>query len=125
MSNPRHTLGLAAEEAVAGWLAGAGWEILERRTRAGTGGEVDLLAIDPSRTLVAVEARARRSDRTGAAATTLDRRRIRRLEATLATYASTRAVRHRGLRVDLVTVEPSAVPEGGWRLRRIPGIGER
>ena len=108
MGDPRHVLGHAAEEIVAGWLAAAGWQILDRRIRAGGGGEVDLIALDRGRTLVAVEVRARRSDRTGAAATTVDQRRIRRLEGTLVAYASTRELPHRGLRVDLVTVEPAA-----------------
>lgn len=123
MSDPRHALGRAAEEAVATWLATAGWTVLERRIRAGAGGEVDLVAVDPARTLVAVEVRARRSGRTGAAAMTVDRRRIRRLELTLVAYASSGGTRHRGLRVDLVTVEPATGPTRGWRLRRIPGIG--
>lgn len=123
MADPRHVLGRAAEEIVAGWLAAAGWEILDRRIRSGGGGEVDLIALDRRRVLVAVEVRARRSDRTGAAATTVDHRRIRRLEGTLVAYASARAVPHRGLRVDLVTVEPATL--GGWLLRRVPGIGGR
>ena len=123
MSDPRHALGHAGEGAVAEWLTAAGWTILERRIRAGAGGEVDLLALDPVGTLVAVEVRARRTDRTGAAAATVDRRRIGRLELTLVAYASSGIVRHRGLRVDLVTVEPAAgsMP-GRWRLRRIPGV---
>lgn len=123
MSDPRHALGHAAEDAVAGWLTGEGWTVLDRRVRAGGGGEVDLIALDPARTLVAVEVRARRSIRTGAAATTVDRRRIRRLESTLVAYARSSAVRHRGLRVDLVTAEPAAVPARGWQLRRIPAVG--
>ena len=125
MSDPRHLLGRDAEEAVAGWLTRAGWAVLDRRVRTGAGGEVDLIALDPAATLVAVEVRARRTDRTGAAATTVDHRRTRRLEATLVAYASSGATRHRGLRVDLVTAEPSAAPGNGWRLRRIPGIGAR
>jgi putative endonuclease len=123
MGDPRQFLGHAAEEIVAGWLTAAGWQILGRRIRAGGGGEVDLIALDRGRTLVAVEVRARRSDRTGAAATTVDQRRIRRLEGTLVAYASTRGMPHRGLRVDLVTVEP-ATP-GRWLVRRIAGIGGR
>ena len=125
MSDPRHVLGHAAEEAVAGWLSRAGWTILGRRMRAGAGGEVDLIALDPARTLVAVEVRARRSERAGAAAATVDQRRIARLEATLVAYASSVRPQHQGLRVDLVTAEPSAAPGHGWWLRRIPGIGGR
>lgn len=125
MSDPRHALGRSAEDAAAHWLIRAGWRILARRLRARPGGEVDLIALDPFRTLVAVEVRARRTDRTGAAAATVDYRRIRRLEATLVAYASSGAVRHRGLRVDLVTVEPTPAPDRGWRLRRIPAVGGR
>lgn len=124
MSDPRHALGRAAEETVAAWLAGAGWRILDRRLRAGAGGEVDVIALDPDGTLVAVEVRARRTGRTGAAATTVDHRRIHRLEATLVAYAASRSVAHRGLRVDLVSVEPSMGEGRGWQLRRIPGIGQ-
>ena len=125
MSDPRHALGRWAEDAVGGWLTRAGWTVLERRARSGAGGEVDLIALDPTRTLVALEVRARRTDRAGAAAATVDAHRVRRLESTLLAYAAATAAPHRGLRVDLVTVEPAAEPGRGWRLTRIPGIGER
>jgi len=123
MSDPRHALGRDAEDTVAAWLTRANWVILERRVRAGAGGEVDLIALDPARTLVAVEVRARRTDRTGAAATSVDRRRIRRLQSTLVAYAAAGARPHRGLRVDLVTVEPDHGSGGQWRLTRLPGVG--
>ena len=122
MGDPRHTLGLAAEEAVAAWLSAAGWRVILRRARAAGGGEVDLVALDPSRTLVAVEVRARRTDRTGRAAMSVDSRRVARLGRTLAAVATTSDVGHRGLRIDLVSVEPSGEP-GRWRLTRMPGIG--
>jgi putative endonuclease len=124
VSDPRHALGRAAEEAVARWLTDAGWTILARRVRAGAGGEVDLIGLDPARTLVAVEVRARRTERAGSAATTVDRRRVRRLTATLVAYATSATVQHRGLRVDLVAVERIPAHRGRWRLRRIPGIGD-
>lgn len=124
MGDPRHALGRAAEEAVADWLTDAGWIILARRARAGAGGEVDLIGLDPTQTLVAVEVRARRTDRTGAAATTIDARRVSRLAATLVAYATASTVRHRGLRVDLVAVEPMPAQRDRWRLRRTPGVGE-
>jgi putative endonuclease len=121
MGDPRHQLGLAAEAAVAAWLTDAGWRIVERRARSPTGGEVDLVAIDPDRTLVAIEVRARRSRRTGAAAATVDARRVARLSRTLGAIAASRRHPHRALRVDLVTVEPSE-ERGRWRLARVPGI---
>jgi putative endonuclease len=121
MSDPRHALGLAAEAAVAAWLEATGWTLLARRVRSVHGGEVDILALDRDGVLVAVEVRARRSARTGAAALTLDRRRVARLRHTLSAWAATRAP-HRGLRVDLVTAEPMRSEPKRWRLRRIAGI---
>jgi putative endonuclease len=122
MGDPRHTLGFAAEEAVAAWLTAAGWRVLRRRARSTGGGEVDLVALDPSRTLVAVEVRARRTARTGSAAMSVDGRRVTRLGRTLAAVGATCGEPHRGLRIDLVSVEPAAEP-GRWRLTRMPGIG--
>jgi len=122
MGDPRHDLGLTAEAAVAGWLTDAGWRIVERRARSAMGGEVDIVAIDPHRTLVAVEVRARRTRRAGEAALTVDRRRVMRLRRTLASIAADRRRGHRALRVDLVSVEPAGQP-GRWRLVRVPGIG--
>jgi len=122
MGDPRHDLGLTAEAAVAGWLTDAGWRIVERRARSAMGGEVDIVAIDPQGTLVAVEVRARRTRRAGEAALTVDRRRVMRLRRTLASIAADRRRGHRALRVDLVSVEPAGQP-GRWRLVRVPGIG--
>lgn len=121
MPDPRHDLGLRAEAAAAAWLRRCGWDVLATRVRSGAGGEVDVVALDPERVLVAIEVRARRSSRTGAAATTVDGRRITRLARTLSAYAAETRVPHRGLRIDLVTVEPDVMP--GWRMVRHPGIG--
>ena len=123
MGDPRHVLGLAAEEAVAAWLTAAGWRMLARRARSAGGGEVDLVALDPGRVLVAVEVRARRTARAGPAATSVDARRVARLGRTLAALGATCGEPHRGLRIDLVTVEPAAEGVGRWRLSRLPGIG--
>lgn len=122
MPDPRHLLGEAAEAAVAQWLTGAGWRVVERRARMPAGGEVDIVAVDPRSTLVAVEVRARRTARTGAAATTVGARRIARLRRTLAAIGATGQHPHQALRVDLVTVEP-ARDRPGWHLVRVPGIG--
>ena len=123
MGDPRHVLGLAAETVVAAWLTDAGWQVVERRARSASGGEVDLLAIDRDAVLVAVEVRARRSARAGRAAESVDPRRVSRLRRTLASLAAI-APPHRGLRVDLVTVEPVLDAPGRWRIRRIPGLDD-
>lgn len=122
MTDPRHALGLQAEGAVAAWLASAGWTVLRRRARAPGGAEIDIVAIDREGVLVALEVRARRSARTGAPGTTVDRRRITRMRSTLASIGRSTGVPYRGMRVDLVAAEPSPGSAGRWRLERIPGI---
>lgn len=124
MGDPRHLLGLAAEDAVARWLTDAGWTIVGRRLRAPGGGEVDIVALDTERTLVGIEVRARTSARTGAAAESVDARRIARLGRTLAAVAGRERLGPVPLRIDLVTAEPEAGAIGRWRLRRVPGIGD-
>lgn len=123
MADPRHALGLAAEERVASWLQARGWVVHGRRLRTFGGGEVDLLATDPTGALVAIEVRARRSRRAGSGAESVDTRRIARLRRSLGAIGARGGVPHRGLRVDLVSVEPIAEQPGRWRLRRLPGIG--
>ena len=123
MADPRHRLGLDAEDAAARWLSAVGWHVLARRCRPGAGGELDLVALDPLGMLVGIECRARRSDRAGRPAESLDGRRIARLRLALAAYAAASGMRHRGLRVDLVTARPDRDARERWRLARIPGIG--
>lgn len=117
MGDPRHLLGVRAEEAVAGFLAASGWRILERRWR-GPYGEIDLVCHDPHGALVGVEVKLRTSGRSGTGPESIDLRRLGRLRRSLAHYA---AGRHgAGLRIDLVTLEPA--DGGGWRLQRRPAI---
>lgn len=124
MADPRHLLGLAAEDAVARWLTDAGWTIVGRRLRAPGGGEVDVVALDPSRTLVAIEVRARTTARAGTAVESVDPARARRLGRTLAAIATRERLGQVSLRVDLVTAEPVPEAVGHWRLRRLAGIDD-
>ncbi|MCA1569546.1 MAG: YraN family protein [Chloroflexi bacterium] len=123
MADARHELGIAAERSVATWLESAGWHVLARRRRSKDGGEVDLIALDPSATMVAIEVRARRTNHTGIGSETIDRRRTARIGRTLAAFATASGIDHRGLRVDLVIVAPMPGTAARWRLRRIPDVG--
>lgn len=118
MAHPRHRLGLEAEAVVADRLAGAGWQVLARRYR-GSGGELDLVCLDPLLTLVGVEVRARRDGRTGMGIESVDRRKVARLRAGLVAFALRERPAYRALRIDLVTLDRFA---GGWRLVRHAGI---
>lgn len=131
MTNRRHRLGDDAEKATAAWLEAAGWRVLARRFRSAAGGEVDLVALDPRGVLVGLEVRARRTVRAGAPEETVDARHARRIGRSLASFAVTAGVRHRGLRIDLVAVRPmhdAGAPSGGQprplrlHLRRYPSI---
>ena len=123
MGDPRHDLGIEAEQAVAGWLERNGWRILVRRHRSRSGGEVDLIALDPGGVLVAIEVRARRTGRAGTGSESIDRRRTARIGRTLAAYAVNSGIAHAGLRTDLVTAAPEPGLLARWRLRRVPDIG--
>jgi putative endonuclease len=118
VADPRHRLGQRAEEAVATWLATAGWTILERRWRC-PAGELDLICRDPGGTLVGVEVKLRSTGRAGTGSDSIDPRRLARLRAALGTYARGSA-QGRELRLDLVTL--TATGDGHWRVRRLREI---
>ena len=121
MPDPRHSLGERAEAVVAAWLEERGWAILARRWRCREG-EIDLVALDPDGTLVAVEVKLRRTGRAGDPSESVDRRRIGRLRAALGRFSAESRSRARGgLRLDLVGVQPSG--DGRWRLIHQRGIG--
>ena len=123
MGDPRHDLGIVAERAVGAWLEKSGWRLLGRRVRASGGGEVDIVALDPDGVLVGIEVRARHTARAGIGTESIDARRMARTGRTLASFAATARVDHRGLRIDLVSVMPERAGSSRWRLRRIPNIG--
>lgn len=120
MPDPRHDLGRRAEEAVGRWLVASGWTLLERRWRC-PAGELDLVLRDPGGALVGAEVKLRRTGRAGSGPESVDARRVRRLRAALAAYASASQGPWRPeLRLDLVVVSPAG--EGRWRLCRVPAI---
>ncbi|HEX2141587.1 MAG TPA: YraN family protein [Candidatus Limnocylindria bacterium] len=119
MTDPRHDLGIRGESAVGAWLRQAGWQVLERRWRSPFG-ELDLVCLDPDATLVGVEVKLRSTSRAGSGAESVDRRRLARLRRALGSYAATTNLRSAAVRLDLVTLEPTA--DGRWRAVRTPAI---
>jgi putative endonuclease len=114
VSDPRHQLGQRGEDLAASWLTSRGWSILARRWRS-PAGELDLVALDPDRVLVAVEVKLRRGMRSGDPLESIDRKRLLRLRAALGQYAMTLGrPMGDGLRIDLIAVSPA--PNGQWRL---------
>jgi putative endonuclease len=123
MGDARHDLGLAAEAAVAAWLERCGWQVLGRRVRSAAGGEVDIVALDPDRVLVAIEVRARHTVRAGIGSEPIDARRTAHAGRTLVAFAARAGIGRRALRIDLVSAMPEPGSAIAWRLRRIPNIG--
>jgi putative endonuclease len=121
MTAARQRIGQRAEAAVGEWLASSGWRVLDRRART-PWGELDLVAIDPAGTLVGVEVKLRRHARSGSGAEAVDARRLARLRSALVGYASRPQLAGLPLRLDLVVVTPSSVPDR-WLARRHAGIG--
>ena len=122
MPDPRHLLGERAEAATSAWLTARGWTVLARRWRGG-GGELDIVAIDPDGTLVAVEVKLRRTGRAGGPLEAISRRRLRRQRAALNAFRAAMATGSpRGQRIDLVAVRPAG--DGRWRLTHLPAIDQ-
>jgi Holliday junction resolvase-like predicted endonuclease len=120
MTDPRHARGVAAERAVADWLTAHDWRIVASRQRE-AGGELDLVAVDPTEWLVAIEVRLRQTARTGDPLASVSVRHLQRVRSALIAYARRSAIPHRGLRVDLVAVVPGPRPDS-WRLTRTPAV---
>ena len=119
MSNPQQALGERAEAAVAKWLTDRGWTVLARRWRCAEG-ELDIVACDPGRMLVAVEVKLRQTGRAGAPLESVDRHRLRRLRSALGRFAASEVPDVDGLRLDLVAVRKADA--GEWRLTHHRGI---
>jgi putative endonuclease len=120
MGDPRHDFGRDAEQLADRWLTDAGWQVLARRWRVPEG-ELDLVCLDPTGCLVGVEVRARRSARAGEPVESLGPRHVARLRAALSRYARDCSPAHRGIRIDLVSVMPTAARDA-WRLRHLPAV---
>jgi len=113
-----------AERLVSERLVAAGWRILGRQVRVGRA-ELDIVAVDPAvpARLVVVEVRSRASRAFGLPEETVDARkrlRLRRAAQALreqGALADGTAVPPLPLRLDLVVVEPPAVPGDPVRIR--------
>ena len=101
-----------------------GLQVLARNWRIADGalrGELDLVAVDPSRgTLVVCEVKTRRdADRFGGAVAALDHRKHRRLRALTAAFLREQGGRFASVRLDLVAIDVGRRP----RLTHIVGLG--
>jgi putative endonuclease len=106
MTEPRHAVGIAGEEAAVQYLCQHGYRILERNYRCRFG-EIDLIARD-GQTLVFVEVKTRRSQSYGPAAGAVTIEKQRHLIKASQVYLMQRKKTGEFCRFDVVTVEIDA-----------------
>jgi putative endonuclease len=117
MRDQRRSIGQAAEEAAARWLAGAGFAVLERNVRFREG-EIDLVCREGD-VVVFVEVKCRRSswgDGPGDAVSWAKRRRLIRLAQH---YLRARRLDRARCRFDVVAVTLDG--RGTYAVRHLPG----
>ncbi len=76
--SPTQAIGALAEELAARHLQAQGLRLLARNVRC-RGGEIDLVCVDPARTIIFVEVRLRRNPRFSSAAESITRRKQQRI----------------------------------------------
>lgn len=102
----KDAVGRYGEDVAARHLAEAGWELLDRNWR-GTGGELDIVALDGA-DLVVVEVKTRSGDGFGHPAEAVTAAKLGRLRRLTAQWLRTHDVRPRGIRIDVIAVRTSA-----------------
>jgi putative endonuclease len=105
--DPRHDLGLRAEDAAAKALEAAGYRVRARRFRTRLG-EIDLVAEDRTGTVVFVEVKARSGSGYGEPLEAVDRRRQSRLARAATLYLQSCGALERACRFDVVSVRVAA-----------------
>ena len=93
------------EDRVIEYLRGHGWQIIDRHVTT-RHGEIDILALDGDM-VVAVEVKARRSNKYGAAVESITPRKMERLIAAFQTVLADRGWSDRRIRMDLVAIDPT------------------
>ena len=106
MTRPTDRLGRSGERLAADYLAGRGYELIERNVRRREG-EVDLVALDGG-ALVFVEVKLRRPGRKGRAIEALSAAKQRRLRELALAYGAEHPALPRRQRIDVVAIDLAA-----------------
>jgi putative endonuclease len=106
--------GRVGEEDAVQWLAGQGFEVLERNV-VNKAGEIDAVAKE-GETLVFLEIKARASDTYGPAIAAVDARKQRRVSRAAALYIAMKRLHNAPCRFDVLGLDWQ---EGGWRFTLI------
>lgn len=99
-----HARGRAAEQAAAAWLAGQGYQILERNV-VNHAGEIDLVARDRGGVLCFIEVKARATATFGPAIAAVGPAKRRRLSRAAALHLALRGLHHTPCRFDVLGLD--------------------
>lgn len=114
----KDAVGRYGEKLAAARLADAGWQVLDRNWR-GTGGELDLVALDGD-VLVTVEVKTRRGTGFGHPAEAVTAAKLARLRRLTGEWLTTHEVRARSVRIDVVAI---ILPRSGAaRVEHLRGV---
>ena len=113
-----HELGIWGEQYARAWLEQRGWSWLSSNWRTRYG-ELDLVMLEPSRTVVFVEVKTRRSSRYGLPqeAVSAHKRLTLRRAGIQWLLEPTHRIDHRGVRFDVIAIQ---IGQGRPRLTHIP-----
>lgn len=98
----RQRIGAQGEELAAQWVAGRGWQVLDRNWRCSRG-ELDLVALDGD-VLVAVEVKTRTGTGFGHPAEAVTADKLRRLRQLTAEWLAEHELHPSAVRVDVLAV---------------------
>ena len=113
MPSPSQQFGSWAESQAEHFLRRRGYRILDRHLTSRFG-EIDILAVHQG-ALVAVEVKARRSEKFGSASESVTQKKLERIELTLSTILSQSYWEEKPVRIDIVTVD-------SLKIVLIPGV---
>lgn len=101
-------IGQLGEDMAAKFLRAKGWMIKARNWHArqfGIAGELDLICVDPQRTLVAVEVKTRSNQSCGGTKYAISALKIAKIRALLAVWIANEEEKYASVRVDAILVQ--------------------
>ncbi|MCL1923524.1 MAG: YraN family protein [Propionibacteriaceae bacterium] len=119
----RKTLGNTGEEFAANYLLQLGWTILERNWRCSRVGEIDIIAVEPSKrqgTLVFCEVKAKSGHGYGDPLEAITREKLQRLHRLACMWMATHPMGYDRVRIDAIGV--SAIPGQDVKLNHAKAI---
>ncbi len=114
----KDAVGRYGENVAAAHLSAAGWQVLDRNWR-GTGGELDIVALDGA-VLVVVEVKTRSGDGFGHPAEAVTAVKLARLRRLTGQWLAEHDLHPRSVRIDVVAVRTA--PAGAARVEHLRGV---